>query len=121
MIPLALAVVWFGAPFLPALVMLAGAGMGWEWARLSRTTSPVAVCLVIAAPFVAACAATVGDGAAGVLIALVFAVVVALSERTIAARSWAAAGMLWIALPCVAILWLDRAPGGRNAIFMLLA
>ena len=68
-----------------------------------------------------ACAATVGDGAAGVLIALVFAVVVALSERTIAARSWAAAGMLWIALPCVAILWLDRAPGGRNAIFLLLA
>jgi phosphatidate cytidylyltransferase len=121
MIPLALAAVWFGAPFLPALAMLAGAGMGWEWARLSRTASPVAVCLIIAAPFVAACAATVGDGAAGVLIALIFAIVVALSERRVAARAWAAAGLLWIALPCVAILWLDRMPDGRAAIIMLLA
>ena len=120
MIPLALGVVWLGAPILSAGVMLIGAGMGWEWARLLRIVSPVSVCLIVAAPFVAAGAATVGDGAAGVLIALIFALVVVLVERNRTHRIWAALGMLWIALPCVAILWLDHGPSGRATIFFLL-
>lgn len=121
MIPLALVAVRLGAPFLPALVMLAGAGMGWEWARLLRIAQPASLSLIVAAPFVAAAAATVGDGAAAVLIALIFAVVVLLAERSSKRRSWAAAGMLWIALPCIAVLWLDHGPHGRAMIFFLLA
>ena len=120
MIPIALAAVWFGAPLLPALVMLAGAGMGWEWARLLRA-GPASLSLIIASPFVAAAAATVGDGAAAVVIAVIFAAVLALVERRTVRRFWAALGMLWIALPCVAILWIDHGQSGRALIFFLLA
>src|SRR6185312_7987839 len=35
LMPLAIAAVWFGGWALAGLVILAGAGMGWEWARLS--------------------------------------------------------------------------------------
>lgn len=125
MVPVALAAVWLGSPFLPALVALAGAGMGWEWARLSRVVSPVAVLVIIIAPFVAACAAAVDRNGAALLIALIFAASAALLERG-AARPWSAVGTLWIALPCIALLWLDRtAPdnpmSGHTRIFFLLA
>jgi phosphatidate cytidylyltransferase len=118
--PLALAAVWFGAPFLPALVALAGAGMGWEWARLSRVRAPVAVTLVIAAPFLAACAIAFDRDLAAWLVALLFALAAALAERGLRARLWTLVGTLWIALPCMAVLWLERS-AGRGAIFFLLA
>jgi phosphatidate cytidylyltransferase len=118
--PLALAAVWFGSPLLPALVALAGAGMGWEWARLSRVASPVAVVLIIAAPFLAACAIAFGQDDAAWLIAVLFAAGAALAERGPGARFWSFVGTLWIALPCAALLWLQRS-GGRGTIFFLLA
>jgi phosphatidate cytidylyltransferase len=120
LVPLALAAVWLGSPLLPALVALAGAGMGWEWARLSRVASPVAVVLVIAAPFLATCAIAFGQNAAAWLIAVLFAAGAALAERGLGARLWTLIGTLWIALPCAALLWLERS-GGRALIFFLLA
>jgi phosphatidate cytidylyltransferase len=121
LIPGALAAVWFGAPFLPALVALAGAGMGWEWARLARISSPVATLLIIAAPFLAAIAIAVDRDIAALLIAVLFAAGAALAAPRRAARLWSAIGTLWISLPCVAILALDRGAGGRARIFFLLA
>lgn len=130
MMPVALAAVWFGSPFLPALVALAGAGMGWEWARLSRMSSPVAVTLIVAAPFLAACAVAVGHDRAALVLAVVFALGAALAENGLASRAWSLVAGLWIALPCIAMLWLDRGAaqngvargvGGRATIFFLLA
>ena len=116
LVPLALAAVWFGSPLLPALVALAGAGMGYEWARMSRVASPAAVCLIIAAPLIAACATAVGQGAAAVPVAAIFAAGAALAERRMPARLWAGVGTLWIALPCIALLWLDRGGPGRGQL-----
>ena len=121
MAPVALAAVWFGSPYLPALVALAGAGMGWEWARLSGLRSPVAVLLSIAAPFIAACAIAVGKDEAAWVLAFVLSCGVVLAERDLRLRLWGGAGTLWIALPCVAILWLDRGAGGRERIIYLFA
>ena len=79
MVPVALAAVWFGSPFLPALVALLGAGMGWEWARMSRLQSPSAVLFAILGPFVAACAMAFQEGVLSVLLAIVFAAGVAIA------------------------------------------
>ena len=123
MIPVALAAVWFGTPFLPALVALAGAGMGWEWARLSRVSSPVAVCLIIAAPFLAACAFAFGHDTVALAIAIVVAVCAGVAETRMPSAAWCVTGTLWIALPCLALLWLDRggAISGRAALLWLFA
>jgi phosphatidate cytidylyltransferase len=118
--PLALAAVWLGAPFLPAVVALAGAGMGWEWARLSRVASPVAVVLVVAAPFLAACAIAFDQDAAAWLVVVLFVAGAMLAEPGLSGRLWTLTGTLWIALPCMALLWLERS-AGRGAIFFLLA
>jgi phosphatidate cytidylyltransferase len=129
MMPIALAAVWYGSPFLPALVVLAGAGMGWEWARMSRVSSPVAACLIIAAPALAALALAVDRDEAAVLIALGFAICAGLAEWRLPSALWCVTGTLWIALPCVALLWIDRGVGnpaaggisGRALIFWLFA
>jgi phosphatidate cytidylyltransferase len=121
MAPVALAAVWFGSPYLPALVALAGAGMGWEWARLSRLQSPSAVVLIVLGPLLAACAMALEKDAAAWLLAAVFAVGVAIAEKDLRLRLWGAGAALWIALPCVAILWLDRGVGGRERIVYLFA
>jgi phosphatidate cytidylyltransferase len=119
MVPLALAAVWFGSPYLPALVALAGAGMGWEWARLSRLRSPSAVVLIVLGPFVAACAMALAQDLAAWLLAFLFAAGVAAAEKDLRLRLWGAVATLWIALPCAAILWLDRGAGGRERIIYL--
>ena len=121
MVPVALAAVWFGSPFLPALVALAGAGMGWEWARMSGLRSPVAVLLTIAAPLIAACAMAVGKDDAAWALAFILSCCVVLAERDLRLRLWGGGGALWIALPCVAMLWLDRGAGGRERIIYLFA
>jgi phosphatidate cytidylyltransferase len=119
MVPVALAAVWFGSPYLPALVAILGAGMGWEWARMSRLRSPSATLLAIFGPFVAACAMAFGDEVGSLVLALVFAGGVALAERDLRLRVWGGLATLWIALPCAAILWLDRGAGGRERIIYL--
>jgi phosphatidate cytidylyltransferase len=121
MAPVAIAAVWFGSPYLPALVALLAAGMGWEWARMSRLASPSAVMFVILGPFVATCAMAFHEDIAAVLLALAFAAGVAIAEKDLRLRLWGAGATLWIALPCIAILWLDRGEGGRERIIYLFA
>jgi phosphatidate cytidylyltransferase len=121
MAPVAIAAVWFGSPYLPALIALLGAGMGWEWARMSRLASPSAVMFAILGPFVAVCAMAFHKDIAAVLLAIFFAAGVAIAEKDLRLRLWGAAATLWIALPCIAILWLDRGEGGRERIIYLFA
>lgn len=121
MAPAALAAVWFGSPYFPALIALAGAGMGWEWARMSRLRSPVAVVLIVLGPLVAACAMAFEKDAAAWLLPFAFAASVAAAEKDVRLRLWGAVATLWIALPCAAMLWLDRGEGGRERILYLFA
>jgi phosphatidate cytidylyltransferase len=62
-----------------------------------------------------------GDAIGAIVLALVFAGAAMLVERDLRLRLWGGAAVLWIALPCAAILWLDRGAGGRARIIYLFA
>jgi len=123
--PIAVGAVWFGSPWLPILTAIAAAGMAWEWARLCRggrvgTTGAVLIAAVLVAIIVAV---TAGIGPA-IAVAAIAAVIV----FWIAARAhepeprWFALGLLWIALPCVLLLWLAHAEGaGRLTLLWIFA
>lgn len=123
MAPLALAAIWAGPPFFSGLVALGAAGMGWEWARLTGTSSKRGQGAIIATAVASVFAAALGAAAIGIAIALIGVVVVWRLAIATEARAplWAALGTLWIALPGVAILWVDAAPQGRAAVLWLFA
>ena len=124
--PLALLVVHAGPPYFTGLVMLAAIVLTMEWARLCGAATIVAaqagvglaVCLVVVLAGLglsawALIAMVLGAGVVWVLVA-------ALGNKGLA--SWIAGGVVYIALPCCAMIWLrgdDEA--GRDAIFWLLA
>jgi phosphatidate cytidylyltransferase len=128
--PLPIVAIWFGGPWLVLLTALAAAVMAWEWARLCRggrasTGDPARVGIVLVAVVLCTVAiSAVGAtelafaaalGGAGV----VFWAACKGSERT---PGWVALGALWVALPCVALLWLaHEGTAGRATLLWILA
>src|SRR5260221_11653508 len=124
MAPVALAAVWLGGPWLSALVLLAVAGMCWEWARLATGGGFGATGAMTVATGVISVGALLLGADLGVAFALALAGstgVVAVAALTRAAEPlWAASGTLWIALGAAAFLYLALA-GGRGTVLWLLA
>ncbi len=123
-VPPVLAAIWFDGLWLDTLIVLAAAGMGWEWARLCRVGwASVAGVLIVATTASAAAGAAAGRPAAALALALVGAAVVfvAARRRGVATALWAAAGTLWVAVPCVAFLWVraDSRTGLATALWLL--
>jgi phosphatidate cytidylyltransferase len=106
------------------LTVLAAAVMAWEWGRLCRQgrlggTGMVLVGVVLAA---VATAALIATGLA-VAFALVGAMVVfwTARKRPDLDPRWTALGAIWVALPCVCLLWLAREEvTGRVTLFWVL-
>lgn len=124
MAPVALAAVWLGGAALAVLVALAGAGMAWEWARLTGRGAVAGAAFTMMAAVLAAVVVT-ALGGMGPALALVLALLGGAAAGFVARASapvWAAAGSWWITVPCIAFLWLAAAPGtGRPAALWLLA
>lgn len=126
LLPLGIAVAWFGAPWLSIVTALAGAGMAWEWARLCRAgrvgSSGAALIAVVLAAVVAA---AIGMVAVGIAISIAGAALVLLLARREAGDAlWLALGALWLALPCVLLLWLSHGGGtgaGRATVLWVFA
>jgi phosphatidate cytidylyltransferase len=123
--PLPIAAIWFGSPWLPLLTALAAAGMAWEWGRLCRgghfgRIGLVLVGVVLVSVAVAALAsARLALGTAVLGAAVVFW---AARERRDLDPQWTAFGALWVALPCVCLLWLARdGSTGRATLLWVLA
>jgi phosphatidate cytidylyltransferase len=123
--PPAVAAAWFGWPWLPLLTALAALGMAWEWARLCRAgalgLSGFVLIAAVLAAIAAAAAGRIGDAIAvsGAGSAVVFAI--ARGERG-GDPLWLAVGGLWLAVPCVLLLWLARtAAGGRPMVLWIFA
>jgi phosphatidate cytidylyltransferase len=122
--PVAVAAVWFGSPWLPILTAVAAAGMAWEWARLCRggRLGMTGIMLILAAVAAAAAAAIAGFGPAIAVSAAGAAIVFAVARREREDEpQWFALGLLWIAIPCVLLLWLARAEDGGRLILWMFA
>jgi phosphatidate cytidylyltransferase len=128
--PLPIAAIWLGGVYLTILTVAAAVVMAWEWGRLCSggTSSSQGVAgahALIGVVAVAVVAASLSGIWAGALLALGGAVLVwrmALRERA-AAPLWFAAGSLWVALPCVILLWLAQSggAGSRGVLFWVFA
>jgi phosphatidate cytidylyltransferase len=124
--PLPVAAIWFGSPWLPLLTALAGAVMAWEWGRLCRrghfgATGMVLVGVVLAAIGAAATLSTIGWAIGFVLLGagIVFW---SARRRPDLDPEWTAFGALWVALPCICLLWLARGGAdGRATLLWVLA
>jgi phosphatidate cytidylyltransferase len=124
MIPVALAVVWYGAPWISALAAVAAAIMAWEWGRLVGRSTRLLDDLLLAA--VAAVPVLVGGLVAAWLGLLVGLATILLQHRLARGRNvqpaWTLSGLAWIIAPCIGFVWLRDAPiGGAATVFWLLA
>jgi len=122
--PVALAAAYFGRPAWDGVVAVMGAFMAWEWARLcgGRLSRAGAVSIAIA-PVVIAVAAFAGVIPALVIVG-VGVVLIGVGASLEAARGplWLAAGVAYVAMPCLAMAWLRAMPGeGRATLLWVLA
>jgi phosphatidate cytidylyltransferase len=123
--PLPIAAIWFGWPWLPLLTGAAAAVLGWEWARLCRGGRVgISGAVLVAAVVVATTAAALWGLTAGLLavvggVAMAWGVALVCRDRE---PGWIAFGGIWVALPCVLLLWLDgHQSGGRLLLLWMFA
>jgi phosphatidate cytidylyltransferase len=123
--PLPVAAIWFGSPWLPLLTALAGALMAWEWGRLCRRGHLGATGIVLVGVVLAAIAtATLITPGLSIVFAFVGAGIVfwLARGRPDLDPEWTAFGALWVALPCICLLWLaSGGPNGRTTLLWVLA
>ncbi len=123
--PLPIIAIWFGGLLLSILTVLAAIVMAWEWGRLCGGDGggAAAPALIVAIATAVIAAALWGIGV-GVLLALTGALVVwqIAQHHRVAAPLWLAAGSLWVALPCVILLWLAKGDSAsRGTLFWMFA
>lgn len=122
--PIALGAAWFGAPFLPLLVLAAGVAMGWEWAMLCghERIDPQGYAVILGI-FASIALCGLGHPLGGSLLAFVGSgAAVWLARRRHDTETWLTAiGVLWVALPLGALVWLSANEAyGRAVIFWIL-
>jgi len=123
MVPVALAIVWYGGPWIAGLAALAAAVMAWEWGRLVGRASTLTDSLLLAG--IAALPVLLGAYVTpwfGLLVGLAGILLLhRLAGSRNAAPIWTAAGLAWIIGPCIGFVWLRSEPAGTATLFWLLA
>lgn len=125
LVPLVLAIVWFGGPAFLLLLSVAVAVLAAEWGVMAAPEAPYRIAFLVGAGVLAGVfTAYLGDMAMGWLILPLAAVAAAGLARL---GGWgqrsadAALGVLYIGAPSMALLWLRLAASGRDWTLMLLA
>ncbi len=120
--PLALAAVWFGGLAFLALILLAAVLLAWEWNGMSGGGVWTLAVHGIAA---VAAVALIYWGLAGWSLLAVAGGAVAAGIVGLVTRSgpaWPSLGVVYLTLPCIALVWLRADPAiGRETILWLLA
>jgi phosphatidate cytidylyltransferase len=101
------------------MIAVAAGLVAWEWARLSAPARVAAASATLAAPLAAAIGiAAWGQPLAALAVLVVAAPLVWLGWRRTA--PWLAAGVVYLGLPCVALLWLRQTEGGGAPVVLWL-
>jgi phosphatidate cytidylyltransferase len=130
LVPIPLGAVWFGWPWLPLVTAAAAAVMAWEWGRLCQRSAAGAAGAVlmrivlvgaVTVPVATAAVADAGLAVAACLLGAGLAYWIACRAAG-GEPGWAALGTIWLALPCIAFLWLaGDSGGGRATLLWVLA
>jgi phosphatidate cytidylyltransferase len=114
-----LASVYFGAPAFELMVSAAALAMTWEWYRICARDAPGVAAVAAGVTILAAVTAV---GLAQTAFSLALLGIGAIGVFFVSRRHfWLSAGVFYVGLPCVAIVWLRNEPTmGRETIFWLL-
>ena len=123
--PAALVAAYAGGIYFAGLIVAFACVMTWEWARLVGDGRFGGEGAVLMAVVVAALGAGVALGAKwGLAAAILGAIAAAAALRAMGAARprWAGAGVLYIAVPALALVWLRAGPEwGRACVLLLFA
>ncbi|MGH7186319.1 MAG: phosphatidate cytidylyltransferase, partial [Pseudomonadota bacterium] len=119
--PAALAAAYLGAPYWDQVIVVLGLLMGWEWARLcgGGTLSPAGVGLIAGVLTVLLVAELWGFKPALLALVLAGPAVAGIAAPQFRGRAaWFAAGMLYVGLSCLALIWI-RADVEHGLVILL--
>lgn len=120
--PVALLAVHLGGIALALLMVAAAGALGWEWSRLCGFAPPrplgVSLIVLLVAMVIAAQVGEAYDASAAVLAIVAAGMAAASMVWATASLRWSAVGLLYLGLPCVALLWL-RAAGADHVFWVL--
>jgi phosphatidate cytidylyltransferase len=111
--PVGLAAAWFGPPLLSVVVAVAAGLMAWEWGRLcriGRSGGALIIAAIVVVVVASVITATLGLPRPALAIAVAGSAVVGVLSRGSFQALLVSGGMLWIALPSVALVWLALEP-----------
>lgn len=116
---LAFVAIRVGNPVFDALIAIASGLVAWEWARMCAPDRVAGASATLAAPL----AGAIGSGAFGqplgaLVVLVVAAPLVWLGWRRTA--PWLAAGVVYLGLPCVALLWLRQTESAGAPVVLWL-
>ncbi len=123
MVSAAVGLAYVGGLAFGALVLVAAALMAYEWNRLCNGGALPPGGVLVGGVVFAVGAAVWLDPAVGLAVAaLAAATAYALTRMGHAHALWSAGGVLYIAVPCIAVVWLRAAPNlGLETVFWLFA
>jgi phosphatidate cytidylyltransferase len=134
LLPVALGAVWLGGPYWAGLVIFFAGAMAWEWSGICARSDPGAAGRIpgigprgLASMAVVAGAAVLAAGdryvAALALLGLAAAGLAASDGLARAGRGrWQGLGVLYVGLPCIAIIWVRaQHEAGLATLLWLLA
>ena len=109
--------IYFGGWLMTAMIALLGARMIWEWVRMTDSNFPIpAFILPILGLWTALYFANVGNWKMAIGIMLVCCVFAFIERIRRGGAGWAGFGVLYIILPCLAMLWLRSDMGVNNQV-----
>ncbi len=114
MLPPVVTAIWLGAPLFDMLTILFAVIMAWEWNTMAKGRGAD-----IAMPFFGV-AATITAAIDYVMLSLVVVIGGATLVWLRTGNKWPAVGILYTALPCIALVWLRAADGPETLLWLFL-